>query len=604
MYQLRRSQPSFSEDLLATVPEESLYDGEILATALGLATRLLSLQEDLRDTDSESNSSVGYISISPSPSELALPNLVFANSRNFEDIDYDMLFSKVVFGNLVVLRESLLPFLLSAGVQVEPQLRTLCHNSAEMFVDFTVELQETSLYLEELVHAETSSASTTIPPSNYGSPTPTFYVEHFVVNGCLKYSSESSLQKSPNLSLLVKNLDSEGTQRKATMLSKMNVSAQCCISLDTLTTNVTVPLLKLCRHMVETSKLHPSWRQRFNKGSLETQDSVKSKLSSDAAAVPTLMMTGSSGADVVIPVEEIEEEEEEELQATEMDVWQFSQNILSSLVALEYQSIPAHASPEKGGTATPALSTASFSSTRPKLIDYPYTPRVPRAHFSSSPEKESKHFLPHRTAAPEFHSDSSTMGARDRPLLERDHRRLPSTASNASLTSDVGDVIAIQIDDVDGDMQSFGLSPEETNNDTYGGDTTDSQHVMSSEDNEMAASPPNRSSLDDPFPHPSSGFSSVLGSVTGITDIYPLTKSLTLSESELLFTVFGLLKINSIQLNCQVETTKGSLEFSGISGAVDARKAAPTVRSRITSPVGGEGEEEGKTPLWSKGLWS
>lgn len=608
--------------MLSSLPVEGFCDQEIVAAALALASRLFSIQEDTLvqrkrlksrmepsepvvcpscgprrpkspDRGSNTNSilTVGYVSISPSPSELALPNMAFSTGQSLETVDYNALFSKVRFGSIVVIRESLLPFFVVAGVAVDPQLRVLCHNSAEYFADFVVELREATVFVVESTQSESTQPAITVQYSS----NPVLLAEQFVINGCLKYSSESSLERSPHLSLLTKSSIAAEVLQQATT-SKLNISSKCCVSLENVATSVTIPLLRLGRHMIETGKLRSSWSNKFRREMPGSQDVVKAK---EGVAKPS----------TVWPTEEhtIVDDDTPDFdgspgQASAVNVWKFSQSLVLHLSHLEEKSVPQL--PENSQKAGPGggngegdhgegevlrpQSAGTSKSTPPskpiKIAAYPHSPRYPRVSIISPPSvgksPDSKtSFL--AVPTPHLPSDSSGTGLHKKQSQPR-HKRPPSSTSNTSS----GEEIAIQIEDTDG---PFLMSPDEQAAalDTYGGDiedTTDSQHIVSS-DNEVISGSPNHSSFIDPSILGRSDLST-LGFITasGIGDhTYPLVKSLQLTETELLFTVFGLLKINRISFDLQVETTRASLELGGISASVDARKATTTSSSKPTS---------------------
>lgn len=597
--------------MLSSIPGEHSCDEEIVALALGLAARLYSEQEAIsrkklrlraapersvsvfssrgagsgkpEGSDTESLCSTGYISISPSPSELAMPNQVFSGSQHLEDVDYVALFEKLQFGNLVVVKESLLPLLQTAGVQMEPQLRSLCHNSAEIFADFTVELQEATIFAVESIQTEQTVSK--LSPAHLNT-IPALLVKEFAITGCLKYSSESSLQKSPKLSLLTRNSVIEEQLQKA-IDSKVNVSSQCCISLDTISTNITVPLLKFGRHMIETGKFRSLWK--FQKEAVE---------SSEADVVKLKTLDVPVAEHVSIPIDEPDAGDLVVLAPHgpgPENVWEFSQNVISFLSIVESEAIPL-SSPNKPARSVTPQSTAS--SLHSKVVDFRHSPRYPRAHIVSFSDKESKSHLTVPTL--ETHTDSSTVVPREKPL-DQEHKRTSSTASNTSVTSEE---IAINIEDTDAGVseQRLETSPNEqvSTQDTYGGDTTDSQHLPSS-DNDVLVSGSSPilggSYLESLHSHSEPSPSSALG-VAGTSNIFPLQ-----SEEELLYSVFGLLKINSIHFSLQVETTKGSLELTSISGSVDARKVASgSASTRTFNPAHGSRSSSGNKSEESKSL--
>ena len=592
MLQLWRSLPGYSEAQLASLPEDHSYEEEIVAATLALATRLYSqletggpvqIQQQLPrgvrygaasrasssysrrrfrvQHETESMGSVGYRSISPSPSELAMPNIGMASPHNLEFVDFDQLASNVNFEKFVVVRESVIPFLNVAGIRVDPQLRTVCHNSAEFFVDFTVELREATAFIAEstAINVQPPTPKTHPPPpgtprrQSSSSDLPVLYIEQFVITGCLKYSSESSFQKTPTLSLLVKKTMTEEGMIERFTKSKTNVSAQCCINLETLSGSVTVPAMKFARHMVEMNKFRAFGKDK----KMEKPAAADAEGSEDTdvmllvvpATQRTLLKVRGQEESFEVPVDEPDfgrDEQEGEEPASAMNVWAFSQKLLSFFTNLEeQQSLPSLiATTPSLGKVTRRMShqtsVSSVRSNKPKTIDYSRSPRFPRSRLASSPEKLQQS-SPYLAVPMQLYSDSSAAGPHE----------------STSITS--GEV-AINIDSADG----FRLSPDDraSAQDTYGGDTTDSP------DMDPVLHKPATSSDTEPFLHSSSpnveSFasepssskrSSEYGSSVGgawFSDTDPLVKSLKLSERELLFSVFGLLRINTVKLGIQV----------------------------------------------------
>ena len=590
MLQLWRSLPGYSETQLTSLPEDHSYEEEIVAATLALATRLYSQLEasgplDKRQQlprvprdgassrasssysrrrlrvqpDTESIGSGGYISISPSPSELAMPNIGITGSQNLAFIDFDQLASNVNFEKFVVVRESIIPFLNVAGIRVDPQLRTVCHNSAEFFVDFTVELREATAFIAEstAINIQPPTPKTHPPPpgtprrQSSSSDLPVLYIEQFIITGCLKYSSESSFQKTPTLSLLVKKtMAEEGTIERLTK-SKTNVSAQCCINLETLSGSITVPAMKFARHIVEMNKFRAFGKDEKDKpaaADAEGSEEPAVKLLVVPVTQRTSLKARGQEESIEVAVDEPDfgrdDQEGEEEPASAMNVWAFSQNLLSFFSNIEgQQSLPSlvATTPSMGKVARRMSHQSSVTSAgKPKTVDYSRSPKFPRSRLASSPEKPQQ-TTPYLSVPNQLYSDSSAAGPHE----------------TTSITS--GEV-AINIDDTDG----FRLSPDDrtSTQDTYGGDSTDSP------DTGLVLHRPATSSDTEPFLHSSSpnveSFtsepssskrSSEYGSSVGgawFSDTDPLVKSLKLSERELLFSVFGLLKINTVKLGIQV----------------------------------------------------
>lgn len=574
--QLWRALSSYSEDRTAGIPEGSSYDQELMALVLGLASRLFSYQKAAMveqpekeklsphfsstrtclttcrprklETDSGTESLVNsYHSISPSPSELALPNVAYsAAMKDEEEVDHDTLFGRVEYGSLVVLRESLLPLFSAAGLGVEPQLFTLCHNSSDVFVDFTVKLREAAISVAETIH-----------PGGVGRASDLPYIllaEQFVMNGLLKYSTESSIQHSPPLSLIASHAVTKEVLG-ATLISKLNVTSQCCISFDSITSNVTVPLLKLARHMSKTSKLRLHWRARFRRATaVEAEDAVQPSppVETEESITPTPATAGREH--VAIDMDE-PDFSPSPLHASppppSSNAWNFSHGLVRYLIGRQQGAVPVRSSPEKTSAVnTPPSSASSLhSSSRVRLMKLSRSPRLPHPRISLTSSNQATPF-----SVPTLEPCSDTTPAEEAP-------KAPVYSS-------------VDVDDTDGDGI---VSPDEhpSARDTYAGDTSDSHHIASS-DNEQPGSLNQYSSLFiDPMLSLNSDTSGAAALPLGfslVNDMLPLQMALTLKESELLFSVFGLVRVNSVQVNFQVETTRATFDIMGISGSIDVRK--------------------------------
>ena len=507
-------------------------------------------------SDSDSVGS-GYHSISPSPSELALPNVAYSSTVKDEDVDFSSLFGKIEFGSLVVLRESLLPLFHALGLNLEPQLRTLCHNSAEVLVDFAVELREATVFVSETIDYDISR------PALFTDPMYAFLAEQFVVNGSLKYTTESSIERSPTLSLLVHDATSE--EPNSTLISKLNVTTQCCISFDSIASNITGPLLKLFKHMSKTIKLRTKSRSQRT-----TAEDPFPLLDEEEPVTPKAVNLG--GEYITIEIDEpdsavpVSPPQQPPLSGSLM----FSRSLVQYLMSLQHEAAPPTSHDRESAPVTPQSSSGSVHSTgQANLIRLSRSPRFPRAHTTTASAKPSASLL---LPTLEVQSDSSidVGGGGGEGGGERGRgRNLPSVDSGAG--------IPIVIDDTDGDIPLCG-SPDEhvTGHYMYGEDTSDSQHVGSS-DNEvpLSGSSPNQhsSSFIDP------GVSDRRDRSRAVTpprfssgNTLPLRMALSLGERELLFSVFCLLRVNAIQVNFQVETTRATLEVVSVSGSVDVRK--------------------------------
>ena len=588
VHQLWTSLHSFSEDQLTFVslpkngPPASICEEELIAALLALASRLYFLKEQATvrkkrihavisepvqsttcsscgplspqsvqpPSDDESDFTTGYISISPSPSELAVPNMIYSSTQNLlGDIDFGPMFMKVQYGGLIVMREALLPLYQAAGLPVTPQLRTLCHNSAEYFADFTIELREATLFASEYMQIPVAPTKVTIFSSS-----PALMLEQVVVNGCLKYNSETALRQSQHLALL-KPAEHTDMKTKNSDDFKSNISCKFCVSVDAFSTTVTIPLLKFSRHLADTAKLRKQWRRRLRIAAEDNMVTPKPPPPDIQETVPTI---------VIGEMDEVDSRESVRA-AEQMGVVQFARTIIAHLNALERdtllpQDITDGNNVQVVGNTTPT--SVASSGVNVHILEYSKSPQTSKAHLISPPSSSkdrNRLIVPHPTYQ-QTQLDTSLLGVKTEY-----HKRRLSTTSYASGSSDEVAITMDELDDTPPDPTSPASALE--------GDTTDSQHIVSSDAEAVLGRSTKVSESLSPKQNVTINASP---RVSTVEDHSP-TRVLSLSEGELLYSVFGLLKVNRISLQVQLQTTKGSFEIGGISAAVDARKAISTL---------------------------
>ena len=520
---------------------------------------------------------VGYVSISPSPSELALPNTVYSSRDNLLDnqVDYSPILNKVPFSSLVVLREALLPFYIVSGLTVDPQLRTLCHNSAEYFLDLSLEVREVTAFVCKNIDMQSSSS----PDLSHLtiSCSPSLIGEQLAISGCVRYCTSPQLgrvQKSQRITLLKPPTNHDSSEGSSPAHedgdNKTNISCKCCISLDNLASTVTTPLLKLTRHMTESARFRAKLRKQVRARAEDCLATPRPPLDGDSDEIVVRVVEGIDGG--LSQSHDVYEEggastagglplNQGPLTATE----RFAQNIVNLLAVIEDQEIPPLAGKELGN-ATP--SSTGGSSINIKVLEYTRSPRVSKTRLTAAAPSEEQ-------------QDPSKLGIHYAyPLSDgsggQKQRRL-SAASNSSNPS--ANEVAITLEGVDtppDHAHNNNTSPEEvlSTQDTYGEDTTD----MSSDiDGNTTSTKRQRIKVK---VHRKESHNELGG--TGHTHHSPL-KIFSLSEGELLYSVFGLLRINRIGCEVQIETTKLSLELNAISAAVDVRKSLPPSRPQQRS---------------------
>ena len=500
---------------------------------------------------------VGYVSISPSPSELACPNLLYASRDNLidEHVDYSPVLSKVSFSSLVVLREALLPFFVLSGLQIEPQLRTLCHNSAEYLLDLTIEMREVTAFVCKSIDLVSSSSSPVLSHLT-SSGSPTLIGEQLALSGCVRYCTSPQtgrVQRSQRITLLKPSFDElrRESKRETNSENKTNISCKFCVSLENLNSTVTTPLLKLSRHMTETAR----FRTKVRKQALTRAE--------DLVATPRPDLDEEVEPRVIVVEESVDSgerglEDGGQISAVE----QFANGLIDYLSRLEHEALP-HV--KESGAATPTSTTGSGINMR--VFEYSRSPKVSKSlatgAASAVGETEAG-----RLAVPTGYGQPDGWNGKVK-------MRRMSTGSNSSNIS--GNDIAIHMEGVytPPDHTHNNTSPEEvlSTQDTYGDDTTD----MFSSDAERERAKRRRHRVKVKSHDPDDASIDGPQSVDGHTHFSPI-KVFSMSEGELLYSVYGLLKVNRVGCEVKIETTKMSLELSAISAAVDVRKSLTPVK--------------------------
>ena len=516
------------------------------------------------NSETSSEVTVGYVSISPSPSDLALPNTIYSSRDNLVDseVDYSPILSKLHFTSLVILREALLPFYLVSGLQVDPQLRTLCHNSAEYFLDLTVEIREVTAFVcKNIDPIKVSSLASPIMTSQLNSSNPSLIGEQLTVSGCVRYCTSPQLgyaRRSKRITLLKPSAYQERSRESSTHQgagkdgqenSKTNISCKCCVSLDNLASTITTPLLKLSRHMTETARFRAKLRKEAKIRAEDLVPTPRPPLGDDEmeSRVPTVSVEDSLGV------------AQYAVQQPSVAV-RFAQTLVHKFVSIE-QDVAILPPAKDSGDATP-------TSTNIKILDNVHSPKVSKSQVVTPVQDSAKLSIPIGYPL----SD----GSADAPTKLSGQRRL-STASNTSKSSREDVAVTIEEVDTPPDQAHNNTSPEEvlSTQDTYGEDTTD----LLSSDAEQGDTAKHRQQRVKVRVHTKDSSSGKVPSGVGHSHHHSPLKVFLLTEGELLYSVFGLLRINRIGCDVQIETTRLSLELNAISAAVDVRKSLPTVRS-------------------------
>ena len=592
VHHLWRSLSAFSEDQVPTCTGEGHDEGDLelqlLAAMLALSARSFLKQEQSTikkkrlkqstvelsrgldcsscgplspqsahpaESEVSSEVTVGYVSISPSPSELALPNTIYSSRDNLldgDDVEFSPILEKLPYSSLVILREALLPFYIVSGLQVNPQLRTLCHNSAEYFLDLTVEIREVTIFVCENTDAKPSAPS---PAFSHFSGSPSLMGEQLAISGLVKYLTGPQLgraRQSQRITLLkpsVYHVDDDGDSNQDNAENKTNISCKCCVSLDNLSSTVTTPLLKLSRHMAETARFRAKVRKQAK---IRADELV-------ATPRPPLDEDGEQMVQILV------EDARTQVQQTVTEM--FAQDLVRQFMSMEQDIFPPSG---EQGNATPT--STSGSGMNIKIFEYARSPKVSKSRTATSSAAEQE---PAKLSIPVGYTLSDSSGG---PVRYTRQRRTSTTSNTSNTSGEVQDNVAITIEGVDTppDLTQNNTSPEEvlSTQDTYGDDTTD---LLSSdvEGGVPAKSTKHhvtvKSHTKDPPSVPTSGGHSPI-------------KVFSLSEGELLYSIFGLLRINTVSCEVQIDTTRLSLELNAISAAVDVRKSLPQSRPQQRSP--------------------
>lgn len=506
LHQLWETLPAFTESAVPVDDGTHTYNKELICSLLGIAVRLYSQHSEI-ETGETSNyaclscgpmspsvdalcdtQSVGYMSISPSPSELAIPNVVLGTDIDLKDIDYDPFFSKASFNLLLALRESLLPFYREAGMKIDPQLRAICHNSDAYLGNFSLNIRETNVVVAECVEG-----TKCVHP-------PVVLVRKFTVIGSLNYTHETTpVPISSLVNLLPKN------QTDSDVVSKVSISSSCSVIVDNLALSITIPLLKLGRHMLET-------------GHFRAHCVRQAKIYGDEQLITPCLSTATP--QVIIKTTVLPEE------VIESEVIRFTQLLVFLIRSREETNI--------------------VKITTPTLLVSDYTHSTPKESYGLSPP---------------FDTNIVTSATKLKVQVE------PSLAS--SVTSEE---VAISMNE----DSPLLLSPEaESIQDTLY-DMTGDQHLGSSDEHWSQVGP------NESFLSPTTNSS---GRKAFLIKEHSLPVVLGLSMSELLFSLFGLLKVRHIECSIQIETTTAKVEFEGITGSVDTKKTSslPLIPRAISS---------------------
>ncbi len=479
LQQLWQTIPAFTESGVPQDKTES-FERELVATLLAISARLYSQHEEddnkclscdppIQVGRSETGS-VGYMSISPSPSELAIPNAMAADFFDLRDIDYEPVFLRTTQPSLLALREAMLPLLAEAGLKVTPQLRPVCHNKDLFLGEVGVALKEISVFVTSPSHLHSSHTR--------HIDTPVLITKHIDVRSSMKYTTETT-PSEPHLLLLPSNTAAEDIPS-----AKINLSSNCIVSVEGISLTVTTPLLKLGRHMMETARYR--------------------------SHVTRLM--------------EICKED----------------NLTTPCPENYRPRPPPFELPDESFIFTSRI--ISFAKTVTSIVD------------SQEVKSDSCHNV---LSSPMVTVQSPSTSKLSSPQEEPSRQLLRPQSPSSSITSD--DIAIAMENPTFADALS----------DTLGSDTPDS--LRATRDNSLK------------LLNPKTCTSIMTPKVSATKDhTSSVVRCLSLLPSQLLFSVYGLLRIKAFEVGVQIETTRASVLVEGVSGCVDMRKATKELEEPLS----------------------
>lgn len=543
--------PLATADRFASFPsqyQEGFLLQEIVATLISLALRLQVQRSSLSAvpcleqrrsrpvTGSGEDGAQGYFSISPSASELAMLNSSFVK-RGSVNIDYLQLLTSAHMKSLLFIRETLLPFFLACNVKIAQQLNKQYHNSLKLSMDYHIHLEEAAI----LVIDGREDRSLDSVDDSVGV-VPEFLLDQLYITGSLEHVKESRVivQSSGHL-VTIRSTSDSNKGRKL----RSNVTSKCYLGLDTIATHITLPLLMLVRH---TSHSLQHWRKSFQSINLpsETADTRLEDIIQNQEMLSD-STTGHTGH--------------------------------HSWITTARQLVEILNSTEKRKSVPPIKASSSKQA----------TPRSSQRNLNTSAN------------TPNYPLSIKALGAISKAygLEESDTTgRRPSIGSNSSRESP-----QVKID-----IPQQILPPNGNESITSPGglevpeDTTDSAHVFSS-DAEEGPMQTSMATYAKKTPDSKKLSLSTIIPVDFVPELSPavempnMNEILAIPDNKLEFSVYGSVRVKSLQVSSAVETLLMMLEVRNISGAIDCRQIPVDQKAADASEQGGINDH---TPLLYK----
>ena len=477
----------------------------------------------------------GYHSISPAPSLLAVPNIKYEDSSvcQLEGCDSHTLYPGLDRDMLVVIRESLLLLFNSSNLNVPPQLKKSCHNNVVISVSYHLSLEKAALIVTD------GRKSATVEISNSGVPE--LLLDQFDVNGSLKCTLQS--QALPSVQTVYLITVPYGTYSTESRKCS-NIVSKCSVTVDSINTNVSIPLMMLLRHTHGSIKHKKTMCNTQTSLQLERRDSMLMPVSTcrqELRIEESRPLASSTWLRVQSLVQHLSQIETKGLSCSSppMDSFVPSVSTTPGVVHLE--------TPKQFECFNSCKSSHSLSSTK---------------SFGSPPVKAIEITVTdqhHNSGAKDYEQPChySSVGS----LISGEHNESPSEKAV----------------DLDGDTP-FGLYLDATG---YSfpkdimDDTTDSVQLLSSDNETTVQCGKAHYNFSEGVRNKRlcAGSPDITSDLQPTTsDLHKFQKDLAISDDQLQLSLFGLVKINKVSVAFQVETIQTVLEVNGITGSVDCRK--------------------------------
>ena len=545
-----------------SIYQEGFLLKEIIATSLGLANRLRCQQPSssrapvLKRAKSRQRyregSSTSFHTNSLMPLEANVSHHRIGEYQ-CEDVDYNRISRDASFEQFILIRESMLPFFSACNIKVAPQLKKQCHNSAKVSMDYHLQLNEAGILISD------GRMTSRVEPTEEGSVVyPEFLLEQLSITGSLQRVVESRiLLRSSNYLVTARP---KRTMNDSHKKHRSNVTSKCCVSLESIAVHITVPLLMVSRHVSESLN---HWRKSFH--NLKPQSSAQ-------------IGHGLNIVSGILPEEEGEVIEEPDFGHTHS--WLTAQSLVQLLSTMEQNQHSISYTPQLSRSKQHTPISGHVNSGM-NVSEFSTSPRYPISLMTQGSTSGTNHGNVHVVHI-EMEEVDTAVHETSEPI-KRD-------LSYGSLGSIEQGEHIIDINNLSQNIISSGPEPID--------DTTDSPHIFSSDtetpiQSSMATyNAPGRSSSKLPLVDPTE----FVPEMSPVMEMPNMNEVLAIKDNELQFSIYGSVKIKSIQISTQVETLFLMVGVCSVSGAIDCRQIRPDKStSSTTQPI-----TTGHTPLLYK----